>query len=82
LSNTLNMSKKRRRQPDLTEQLRRAIRASGLSAFRIATDANVDRAIMSRFVSGGRGITLNTAGRIARYLGLELRQVRKPKRKG
>jgi plasmid maintenance system antidote protein VapI len=77
------MSKKRRRrQPDLTEQLRRAIRASGLSAFRIATDANVDRAIMSRFVSGGRGITLNTAGRIARYLGLELRQVRKPKRKG
>jgi plasmid maintenance system antidote protein VapI len=75
------MSRKRRRQADLTEQLRRAIRASGLSAFRIATDANVDRAIMSRFISGGRGITLDTAGRIASYLGLELRPVRKPKRK-
>lgn len=72
------MSKRRRRRrADLNEQLRKAIKASGLTPYRIATDAGVDRAVMTRFVNGDRGLTLDTASRITEYLGLELRPLRK-----
>ena len=71
------MAKTRKRRVDLSEQLRRAIRDSGLTPYRIATDAGVDRAVMTRFVNGDRGLTLDTASRITEYLGLELRPARK-----
>ena len=66
---------------DLAGQLRKAIKESGLTPYRIATDANVDRAIMTRFVNGDRGLTLDTASRIAEFLGLELRPARKRNKK-
>lgn len=75
------MAKTRRRRVDLSEQLRRAIKESGLTPYRIATDAGVDRAVMTRFVNGSRGLTLDTASRIADYLGLELRPARKRDKK-
>ena len=67
------MAKPRKKTLDLNEQLRRAIADSGLTPYRIATDADVDRSVMTRFVNGERGLTLTTASRIADYLGLELR---------
>ena len=76
------MSKRQADWTDLAEQLRRAIAASGLTPYRIATDAGVDRAIMTRFVNGDRGLTLDTASRIADYLGLELRSKRRSAKKG
>ena len=75
------MARKRHRTKGLAGQLRKAIKDSGLTPYRIATDAGVDRAAMTRFVNGSRGLTLNTASRIAEYLGLELRPARKRKKK-
>ncbi len=75
------MAKTRKRRVDLGEQLRRAIKDSGLTPYRIAADAGVDRAAMTRFVNGDRGLTLDTASRITEYLGLELRPARKRKTK-
>ena len=66
---------------DLAGQLRKAITDSGLTPYRIAADAGVDRAAMTRFVNGDRGLTLSTASRIAEYLGLELRPASKRKAK-
>ncbi len=76
------MSATRKRKTDLATQLRRAIRDSGLTPYRVATDSDVDRAIMTRFVNGDRGLTLDTASRICELLGLELRPVRRGKAKG
>ena len=75
------MSKTRKRKTDLAREIRKAIRESGLTPYRVATDADVDRSIMTRFVNGERGLTLDTASRICDVLGLELRPTR-PKRKG
>ena len=75
------MAKTRKRRVDLSEQLRQAVRDSGLTPYRIATDAGVDRAVMTRFVNRDRGLTLDTASRITDYLGLELRPARKRKTK-
>ena len=76
------MSKRQADRTDLAEQLRKAIAASGLTPYRIATDADVDRAIMTRFVNGDRGLTLDTASKIADYLALELRPKRRSAKKG
>lgn len=75
------MAHKRYRTIDLAGQLRKAIRDSGLTPYRIATDAGVDRAAMTRFVNGDRGLTLDTASRITDFLGLELRPARKRNKK-
>jgi transcriptional regulator with XRE-family HTH domain len=61
-----------RREPDLGEQLRELIRRSGKSASEVARMAEVDPAQVIRFLSGTRDIRLETAGFIARALGLQL----------
>ena len=81
VNNTV-MSMKRQQRTDLAAVIRRAIAESGLTPYRIATDADVDRAIMTRFVNGQRGLTLDTASRICEVLGLELRPIRRGKAKG
>ena len=49
-----------------------AIRASGLSQYRIADDANVARSQLSRFMSGERGLSIECLIRVADALGLEI----------
>ena len=56
----------------LSEQLRRAIAASGKSRYRIAKDLDVSEATLSRFMSGERGLTLKVLDRLTEYLGLSL----------
>lgn len=77
-----DMKTTRKRKTDLAADIRRAIRASGMTPYRIATDADVDRAIMTRFVNGDRGLNLTTASKLCELLGLELRSVRRPGAKG
>jgi transcriptional regulator with XRE-family HTH domain len=55
-----------------SDQVRRAIEASGKSRYRICKEAGIDKAAMSRFMSGERGLTLRVLDRLAEYLGLEL----------
>lgn len=58
----------------LIEVLRREILEAGKSVFAVAKEARVSQPILSRFLSGKRGITLATAERLCRTLGLELRR--------
>lgn len=56
----------------LAHQLRAAIAATGQSLYAVAQGSGVAAPVLQRFVNGERGITLETAGRIAAYLGLAL----------
>lgn len=49
-----------------------AIAATGKSLYAIAQASGVAAPVLQRFVNGKRGITLETAGKLAAYLGLAL----------
>jgi transcriptional regulator with XRE-family HTH domain len=55
----------------LSEQLRRAIKASGLSRYRIAQLASIDQASLSKFMSGDRGLSFKAIDRLGDVLGLQ-----------
>ena len=57
---------------DLIEQLRAAIRDSGLTLVEIARRSTVDQPRLSRFVRGQRSLTLESASLVCRALGLRL----------
>lgn len=76
------MSAKRKQKTDLAADIRRAIKERGLSAYRVAKDSGIDRAVAVRFINGERGLTLDTASRICGMLGLELRPVQRRRAKG
>ena len=61
---------------DLAETLRQAIRKSGKPLLTIAQDTGVGVATLSEFMSGA-DMRLQTASKVAAYLGLELRKKRK-----
>jgi len=56
----------------LARQLQAAIAATGRSLYSIAQGSGVAAPVVQRFVNGERGITLETAGKLAAYLGLAL----------
>jgi hypothetical protein len=62
-------------------QLRRAIRESGLTPYRIAALSRVNVGGLSRFLSGERGLSLDAVDRIVEVLDLELRPRRKGRRR-
>jgi hypothetical protein len=56
----------------LGQQLQAAIAATGQSLYSIAQASGISAPVLQRFVNGQRGITLETAGKLAEYLGLGL----------
>jgi transcriptional regulator with XRE-family HTH domain len=62
----------------LADVIRDAIRETGQSAFAVARAAGVSQPVLSRFLSGERGILLDTAEKLCQLLGLELRRVDEP----
>ncbi len=62
------------RRPKLTDQLRREIRASGLSVYRIAKDCEIAESQLHNFLNENCGLGLSKLDRLADYLGLELRR--------
>lgn len=56
----------------IDEQLRAALAESKLTAYALAKESGVDAAVLSRFLSGERDITLGTAAKLAHVLGLSL----------
>lgn len=69
------MPRKRSRTDDrsnLARPLRDAARESGLTPGQLATRADVDRRSIARFLDGQRGLTLDSADRLAIALGLRL----------
>ena len=63
------------RQVELLEQdlIRRAVQDSGRTPYAVAQAAGVPQAVLSRFLRGERGVTLDTAEKLCRALGLDLR---------
>jgi len=66
-----------RSKPDIENQLIRAIRESDMTPCRIAKLAGVNRAALCRLLSAKRSLTLPSAAKLCRVLGLELRKVEK-----
>ena len=64
----------------ISETLRDALRGDGRTMYRLSKDANVDAAVLSRFLSGERDVSLRVMDRLCRALGLELRPTRRRKR--
>jgi plasmid maintenance system antidote protein VapI len=60
----------------LDESLRKAIMDSGKSINAVATESGISQAVLQRFATGQRSLTLETAERLAAYFGLELRTSR------
>jgi len=54
--------------------LQKAIRKSELTGYQLARLSGVSDAVICRFMSGERSITVETASRLAAVLGLELRE--------
>ncbi len=66
------------RRQTLADQLRSAIKSSGLSVYRIALDTGVSQPVISRFVNGNRTITVETANALAAYFDMRLTAPRLP----
>ena len=59
--------------PSLADQLRAAIRESGLSIYALARDAEVDQSTLNKFATGARdNLRLDVADRLFRVLGLKV----------
>ena len=57
---------------NLSGALRAAVRATGLPLNAVARAAGIPQPVLHRFMAGQRDLTLRTADRLARHLGLEL----------
>ena len=64
--------------PKLTDQLRAAIDASGLSRYAICKAIGLDQATMSKFMAGKQGLALDTVDRLGELLGLKLVTTKRP----
>jgi len=65
---------------DLNDQLRRAIRKSGMSFNSIATATGITEWTLRRFVNSERDIYMDSALKIAAYFGMKFTPPKKPKR--
>jgi len=54
------------------EILREAVRAAGKTQYRTAIDAGMGETQLARFMAGTHGLSLGTANRLGRSLGLTL----------
>ena len=62
----------KRKSQTIAAELRRAIADSGETLYRVAKDSGVDYSTVYRFMSGKQTLTLDTADKLAAYLGLRL----------
>ena len=56
----------------LSNQLRQAVRDSGLSSYAICKATGIDQSTMSKFLAGRVGLGLASIDRLADFLGLKL----------
>ena len=59
------------------DEIRRAVKASGLSLYRLSLDSGVGIGPVQRFMAGVHGLTVNSAEKIGRVVGLELRRTQR-----
>ena len=71
---TENLLVAKRKRKSLADELRAAIDDSGLTQYRIAKDTGISQPVINRFVNREREVSLETADKLLRYLGIELRR--------
>ncbi len=64
----------------LLDAIRKAIEASGKTRYRIAQESGIAESVLSRLMSGERGLSIDGLEQLADYLGLEI-SIRPAKRK-
>lgn len=71
-----------RKQPDLlTDQLRRAIDASGLTRYQIAKETGIDESALAKFYNRRRGLSTEALNALGQCLQLTINLGRKSGRK-
>ncbi len=63
----------------LSDQIRKAVDASGMSRYRISKELGIAESTMSRFMSGRGGLSLDNIDALALLLGLNLAASQKTK---
>jgi transcriptional regulator with XRE-family HTH domain len=66
----------------LSDQIRRAVDASGLSRYRISKELGVAESTMSRFMSGQGGLSMDHLDALADLLDLNLKTGKRRRTKG
>jgi plasmid maintenance system antidote protein VapI len=61
----------------LVDELREAIVKCGETEYRVAKESGVAQPILNRFLRGERGISLETAAKVCKYLSLHLAPIRR-----
>jgi len=61
----------------LVDELREAIFHCGETEYRVAKESGVAQPILNRFLRGERGISLETAAKVCKYLRLHLAPIRR-----
>jgi transcriptional regulator with XRE-family HTH domain len=56
-----------------SDQLRRAIRDSGMTRYAISVSTGIDQGTLSKFMKGERGLSLAAIDKLMDSLGLEVR---------
>ncbi len=56
-----------------TEQLRKAIRDSGMTRYAISVQTGIAQSTLCKFVQGERGMSLDSVDRLMDCLGLEIK---------
>lgn len=59
----------------ITDYLRRSIKATGASLRYISRRSGVSEAILSRFMTSNRGMTLKSADKLAKLFRLEMQEL-------
>lgn len=72
----------KRKPKTLSDQLREAIEVSGYSRYAIWQATGVDQAVLSRFMARKSGLSLESADRLAAFLGLRLVEDKRRRWKG
>ena len=61
-----------KRRAKLSDQIRRAVDDCGQTRYRISKETGIDQSTLSRFMSGERGLPMNTLDKLADYLDLNI----------
>ena len=57
---------------DIFQALREVIEAAPVSRYRMAKDLEIDQSVLSRFMSGEIGLTVQNVEKVADYLGYKI----------
>ena len=72
----------KRQAKQLTDQLREAIDASGLTRYQIAKETGIDESALAKFYNGHRGLSMQALNALGECLELTINMRRKPIKKG